>query len=424
MTEDRPDIPKGALETLLRVDDIDLPGTGAEREICCFNPHHGDKMRTMRVNVCFGCYYCHGCGTKGNAWNYLTEIRKYPHAAARHTLTRLGWETPLIEVSKRAAAEMDDRRKGLAKFHRTPPMQIKKNGRVAKCVMKHDYHLPEKGLKCRRQRYERVGNLPKMLSFTVAKRRGGWREAAPHESVVPEHDRVEKLPLYRLPDLLKTMKAQGRLRPVWIVEDERCVDFVLGLRGLEGTPKNGIFPTTCLFGGEPRLSKHDFEPLRGRECRLIAGRDDKVRRAMVKLAGRLEKLDCEIELCLADGEYGYDIADAITEGGYQGMMAWIKKIGVRPWLPWESDLKEFLADLPPDQWAVEFDKVFAVCGFKPPPYFNTKEFRRVRAAADRAGWKYERGRRYPFRDKQIFFRIGAKPENRPRGRPFASRVVH
>ena len=84
-----------------------------------------------------------------------------------------------------------------------------------------------------------------------------------------------------------------------------------------------MLPITCLFGdyrGKP--GKCDLAPLRGRRCLLIADTDTRDRNAV--LAIRLQS-----RLCLPDGEGGYGVADAIAEGGYRNMIAWIRKAGIR-----------------------------------------------------------------------------------------------
>ena len=45
---------------------------------------------------------------------------------------------------------------------------------------------------------------------------------------------------------------------------------------------------------------------------------------MKALARALEKLDCTVGLVLPEGEGGYDIADAIAEGGYKAVKAWVE----------------------------------------------------------------------------------------------------
>ena len=65
------------LEQLLADDGFDLPrGGGAEKSIQCFFPDHDDRTASMSVNVAKGVYNCHGCGKSGNAYKYLTELRR------------------------------------------------------------------------------------------------------------------------------------------------------------------------------------------------------------------------------------------------------------------------------------------------------------------------------------------------------------
>ena len=61
------------LEDLFREDGIKLHGSGDERDFLC--PFHEDKTPSARVNLQKDVYFCHACGSKGNAVTYLKEAR-------------------------------------------------------------------------------------------------------------------------------------------------------------------------------------------------------------------------------------------------------------------------------------------------------------------------------------------------------------
>lgn len=325
------ELPQGALIALLEGDGITLPGHGEERQIRCFNPHHNDDTPSMRMNVVKEVYHCHGCDISGNAWTYLTEIRGYSKQNAADMLKQLGWTPETLRQAKEQVAKAQQESSGQATFTRRPYEFVggeKWGTPRAKAIAQHEYRLADGNLICTRYRYERLHKKnPKVLTFTPASG-GGWWVTAPHKDTVPPEDRhAGKLPLYRLPELLRAI--EGNDRPIWIVEGEKCVDAVLAL---QDAPKGGKFPTTCLFGGlHNQPAKSDLAPLKGRKVLLISDTDNKGRNAMLTVARALKKIGCKIQVCLPAGEGGYDVAKAIGEGGYKAMVSWIQHSGIQPY---------------------------------------------------------------------------------------------
>ena len=319
------------LTAVLERDGIALPGRGAERVIACFNPHHrNDAAKAMWIDTVRGIYRCYGCGIRGNSWTYLTRIKGLHPQTAEALLTELGWPEELFRVSHVWLEEQERVKSGAAKYMDKPCMTVGgRNGvPLARAIAKHVYRLASGRLVCVRLRYEAIHRrIPKCLTFTPS-HRGGWWEALPNSTAVPVEDRHEgRLPLYRLPELLEAI--EGNDREIWIVADERCVDAVLALPDSDFSD-GGKFPVTCLFGDfRGRPGKCDLAPLRGRRCFLIADTDTRDRNAVLATAKALAKLDCGIRLCLPDGEGGYGVADAIAEGGYRKMIAWIRNAGIR-----------------------------------------------------------------------------------------------
>ena len=405
-------IPPGALEFLLQQDGIDLPGKGQERQIKCFNPHHNYDFRpSMRVNVVLGVYHCYGCDISGNSWTYLTQIRGFSPQEARAILKDLGWPAELFRHALKKANEYTARKLGRATYTPDPYMLLGRGRVRARAIGKHEYRLADGKLICLRVRYEKKSNrMSKVWSYTPCGK-GGWWVAEPDSQAVPLEDRhCGKLPLYRLPYLLQTIQDSDQ--PIWIVEGEKCVDAVIGMKD---SPVK--FPVTCLFGSMYRKpAKCDLSPLKGQNCLLFADTDGKGRAAMKALARALEKLDCTVGLVLPEGEGGYDIADAIAEGGYKALKAWVEHCGIQTWPTWEHALKKYLNSLSDDVWALKPDQVYAVCGHEKHPDKHL-----IQKVAAEAGWEYKRVKRRNYRDKMMFERKDAKPKNLPRGRPFAQK---
>ena len=412
---------QGALEVLLDSDGIKLSGHGEERSIKCFNRHHKSDVPSLRVNVVKGTYHCHGCGIRGNAWSYLKK-NGYSDRNIKHILSRLGWTDGTIRHALDQIATWERERQGWAKYIDGDPYPAfgGRNGVPrAKCIAQHEYRRADGHLICVRYRYEKLHKkIPKILTFTPSSRGGWWMDEPDSQSIPPESRHHGKLLLYRLPELMRVIK--GNDRSIWIVEGEKCVDAVLALNDV---PRGKTPPITCLYGSMYRKpARCDLTPLTGRKVLLIADADTKGRKAMLALARALEKLDCEIRLCLPEGEGGYDITDAGGEGGWKAIVAWINQAGIRRWPMWETDLKDYLAGSPTSEWVIEPDALYVACGFKKRP--DRHPFLLIRGTAALAGWEYRRVKREPFRDRMMFVRKGAKPKGLPRGRPFASSPAH
>ena len=118
---------------------------------------------------------------------------------------------------------------------------------------------------------------------------------------------------------------------------------------------------------------------------------------MLAIARALAKLDCGIRLCLPDGEGGYGVADAIAEGGYRNMIAWIRKAGIR-WFrrgPTVPAVAAYLGDLPAGQWTVDPADLYAAAGVEKRPDRHTVAL--IRETAVSTGWEFRRVKRKPFR---------------------------
>ena len=145
---------------------------------------------------------------------------------------------------------------------------------------------------------------------------------------------------------------------------------------------------------------------------------------MLAIARALAKLDCGIRLCLPEGEGRNGAADAIAEGGYRNMIAWMRNAGIR-WFrrgPTVPAVAAYLEDLPAGQWAVDPAYLYTAAGVGKRPNRHTLAL--IRESAVTAGWEFRRVKRKPFRDRAMFVRKGAKPKGLPRGRPFAPTAAH
>ena len=318
------DIPRNALVKLLEEDGISLPsGDGAEKVVRCFSAHHEDKTPSMSVNVTDGVYKCHGCGIGGGVWHYLTEIRELPSAEAMELLKNdFGWSPDRIAHEQDRTTERQEQQTQRAKGR---PRWSDRIVNAQHMVAEHDYIDADAVLVAKVVRY-RPPSKYKVMPHTPSGSKGtGWWLAKPTHDGLPEEDRTDKVPLYNLPYLLERLE-NNQAQQIWVVEGEKCADAVNNLPyGGENEPPV-IPPATTLIGGSGRRSYTDvdMELLYGRRLMLIADTDESGRGYMERLAHHLYNNGAQVRICLPSGEGGYDIADAIAEGGYEAALDWAK----------------------------------------------------------------------------------------------------
>ena len=368
----------GALEALLARDGSVLEGAGENKLVSCWNKAghaNGDRNPSMSVNVATSQYNCFGCGATGDAITYLREVHGMTFEDAKNELIGMGWTDERVAESKRQTAAESRKKKGAtAKYFSTPiSILTDKNGEErGREIMRHKYHTADGtfiGMKIRYRPtppYTEKG-FPKLYPWTPASQ-GGWWMTVPDSKTMPEADRFTgKLPLYRLPELIERLKGTNHETQIWIVEGEKKVDAILGS---EGFPNTGPPPTTCLWGGfEKTPARLDLSALDGRKVLLVADTDAIGVAKFTKLGHYLRKnLNCTVKVVLPEGEGGYDIADAIGEGGFKQGIKWISNVGGAKDLPEEepqetlnSVLEEALetGDIPK---AMEQNRYFRVLG--------------------------------------------------------------
>lgn len=198
-----------------------------------------------------------------------------------------------------------------------------------KAVMRHDYRDAEGRLLWQIVRYLGDRGGLKERTFVPAAR-GGWWKCKPRDSLLPAEDqRVDRYPLYRLPELLAVTQAVES-RQVWVVDDERCVDAVLSMAD---PPASGPPPCTCLYGRKYDFRLFDLEPLRGQHVALLAAASKTSRDYVQRLAQELARLGCRVRQALPPGDTGYSVADVLEKGGWYSARAWLAEVGVEDYVP-------------------------------------------------------------------------------------------
>ena len=106
------------LEQLLSDDGVSLPrGGGAEKAIPCFHPDHLDRTPSMSVNVAKGVYNCHGSGASGNAYDYLTQIRRLEPAEAMRALEGAGATDTFAKATRKQSDANEEQPPAPAALH-------------------------------------------------------------------------------------------------------------------------------------------------------------------------------------------------------------------------------------------------------------------------------------------------------------------
>lgn len=315
---------KGALIALLTEDKyFKAPkGRGAEKMIRCFNPNHEDSTPSMAVNVSKGLYHCHGCGISGDAYSYLHYIRALPKdEISTYLLETHAWTPEKIALSA-------SRIKGGEEASQMRPEWTNKLPDNA--VSKHEYFNDDGSPAMMFMRFAATRKRKTYAVFTPRSEGGYWK-ASPMNMGLPEGDRLDLFPLYRLKELKDALYSPetslNKETRILIVEGEKCVDVLLGVKDY---PKDQRPAVTCLFGGSGALIvKSDLSLIYGRPTLLIADADKKGHRFMTRLGEHLYRNGCQVNYILPPGETGYDIADAAVagKGGWQKIKDWIELSG-------------------------------------------------------------------------------------------------
>ena len=327
------------LQTLLERDGIMLPEGGVEKSIRCFSPNHDDDDPSMSVNVVENVYYCHGCGYKGNAYTYLTEHKGMSQKEAMETLESLGAGSDYVQHYKDKAGkdkeEQSRTRSGQPRHTDKPYGKLSKES-TAKLVS--TYHYYESGDTERAnpiivQRWEEKKTVKEKIKIKktfltyTPRSEGGYWVAAPDNEDMPPEDRCSPIPLYGSQDILSIIHGQQKRpdaakRQIWVVEGEKCRDAVASIKDRD------VPPVVSPYGGSNRaVERTDWTPLYNQKVLLLADSDATGRKLMLTVGKFLTKHGAICRYFLPKGDTGYDVADALYEGGWDSMMEWINNQG-------------------------------------------------------------------------------------------------
>lgn len=323
------DIPVGVLETLFEQDGIELRGGGENKESRCISPHHKDSKPSLSVNLTKGTYLCHGCGIKGNAYTYLTAIKGKSQSEAAEVLKAFGWGEDRFKHARQQEQKKEDHKKGVTAYAVPEPFKV---WRGQNMIARYDYR-DEKGkiIACKvRYPYHKNPQEKDIRPYVAG--RDTWWMTTPWSDGIPEHDRCEDIPIYRVDEI----NAASRSRVVWVVEGEKDVN---NIRAIADAPKNSPPPVTCLFTQKrDKLRYNDLTPLAGRKLLLCADQDEPGRKEMKDIGKLLaDKFECRVQFVLPKGDGGYSVGDAAAAGGWEGAKEWLYEHGI---LDYEDVFKE------------------------------------------------------------------------------------
>ena len=278
-------MPTPTLVDLLAADGVTVKGTGNNWLGLC--PFHDDKTSSFNVDPEKGVYFCHGCGAKGNAYQYLTRKRDLTPAEAKAILGE-SQPRPAADAKPPTVYSSLPRRRIATHEYRDA------DGTLILAVCRYA-DLPAGATKEERRKWRKVDQWTPVD--------GGWIAKRPKRRT---HQ------LYRLPELLA---APGD-KQVMVVEGEKCADTVAA-----AFPRAIV--TTWLGGSsvaDTRIDTIDLEPLYGRPVLLVSDTDETGRAAMRAVAARLGPHCPKVRLVLPPGDGGADIHDWITNDGVRQAM--------------------------------------------------------------------------------------------------------
>ena len=328
--------PLTILGRLLEQDGIHLPrGGGAEKSINCFSPHHDDDAKSMSVNGSKGLYNCHVCGIKGNAYQYLTDIRLLRPADAERVLKEHGATEQYVRAVVSAAEDAQRRNRREPPSTREPWMKAEvRKGLMGDRVALYDYLDADGRLVFKVGRYEATVDdkdkpIKRFYDLTPKPDGSGYWVADPRSELLKPEERISAYPIYRLKEIAKAVRSwesrPDAKRQIWVVEGELCADRVARLKDSRGSTP----PVCSLYGGTRHpIQNHDLSILDGQQVLLIADADKAGRAYMRKLGRHLVKHCTEVRFVLPPGDDAFDIGEAVA-GGWDAMIAFIKKVGVQ-----------------------------------------------------------------------------------------------
>ena len=363
---------QSVLETLLKEDGIVLPRQGgAEKSVTCFSPHHDDKTASMSVNVSKGVYNCHGCGASGNAYQYLTEIRKLSSAEAMKAIEAAGGSETYANSSRKQYEDNERKRKRELKTY--PDITDKayiKSGVLGERVAIYDYTDDTGRITHRVARYEKATDdkdkpAKSYRAFTPTPDGQYWMVGPKSDQLKPEH-RIDKYPIYRRREIAAITKTweglpEAAKGQIWLTEGEKCADL---MAGLTAGPK-GKAPIVCaLYGGSKHpVENHDLSPLYGQRVLLLADSDKVGRAYMKKLGQHLNDNNTEVRYFLPAGDDHYDVGDAAAKG-WDGVIEFINGAGGVQSHAEVFDIKPDETKAPIPSMAMADTPYFRVMGFE------------------------------------------------------------
>jgi len=284
-----------------------------------------------------GVYNCHGCGIKGNAYQYLTDIRRLDPATAKQALRDMGGSDAYVAAAQASAQEAQRQEQREPRWTKEPygKARISKDT-LADRVDLYPYPDAAGNLVFQVGRYEAMRDDKDKPDKTFRpftpcpEPRGGYWAVGPMSDQLPLEYRIDRYPIFRLPAVAAEVQAARNLpanaqRQIWLVEGEKGVKIIERLQA-----PGGKSPIVCsLYGGSKHpLDNHDLTILYGQKILLLADSDKGGRAFMRNLGKHLAENECEVRYLLPAGDDGYDVGDAAAKG-WDALLAFIKKVGIQ-----------------------------------------------------------------------------------------------
>lgn len=361
------------LKSLLMEDDNwvnEKPSPDGSDEVCidCCFPSHVDLDIQMYVNLTKAEYLCVPCEQFGDAFAYLIVVRGLtPKKAAGMLKSKYKWTPKKIEASSKELDNSKNAQQGLPPSHDEIPKS--RRGKLA-LISKHSYQNEKEVELFVVGCYQKTGieNRDKPIhkvTYTKKHNKNEYWECSPTRNLIPEFDRVDKFPLYRLPKFLvdsKGTRTDGSHKQCWLVHDEHTVDRI------QNIPLKNPIPVVCIYGKWRSINpeQHDFTPLYGKSLLLIAKQNQQSREFMGGLASHLHSKKCEVKMVLPKGEGEATISSLLSAPNMseEKISKWIKKIGVTEFKAKETIVKETKQQQNAVQFSLPDNDKFRVLGLE------------------------------------------------------------
>ena len=140
---------------------------------------------------------------------------------------------------------------------------------------------------------------------------------------------MDRLPLYNIEKASRRIHnalQRGKTITTWVVEGEKCVEVTSNVIKADGSRINPNLVSAC-GGSSKNIESTDWSPLYGHRVVIFADADEPGRKFAKAVGKHLHENQCEVKFILPPGDDHYDVADAVSAGGWEKVLQFLNHCG-------------------------------------------------------------------------------------------------